>query len=76
MYNDLLWWLLIITPVVLSITCFIWRMESQGSCGVYPQMQNDRNMNYRDEAPVPAIHAARIHNLPGYKYSLMKSERE
>jgi hypothetical protein len=63
MYNDLLWWLLIITPAVLSITCFIWRMESRGSCSVYSQRQDDGNGKYRDEAPLPAIDAAPIGQL-------------
>jgi len=26
----LIWWLLIMTPGVLSMTCFIWRMKAEG----------------------------------------------
>ena len=31
MYDNLIWWLLIMTPGVLSMACFIWRMESRGA---------------------------------------------
>ena len=57
MYNDLMWWLLVITPTALSITCFIWRMEHRGAWNKYPQQQDDLNLRNRDEATASLIDA-------------------
>jgi hypothetical protein len=44
MYDSLIWWLTIITPGVLLITCLIWRMESGGLSNSHPLCQVTRKI--------------------------------
>jgi hypothetical protein len=45
MYDGLIWWLTLITPGVLLITFFIWRMEIHGTWHSYPPGQENRRMS-------------------------------
>ena len=42
MYDNLIWWFLIMTPGVLSMTCFIWRMERRAASQVVSSKERNR----------------------------------
>ncbi|HMK57093.1 MAG TPA: hypothetical protein VK448_10695 [Dissulfurispiraceae bacterium] len=49
MYNDLMWWLVVTTPVVLWINFLIWKSENNAAG------RNENPLVYGSRVPVPVI---------------------